>query len=155
MKLIAINCLRWIVLVITLDAIVIKTFIDLSIFKEWCYCVYKTLTCICCISFIDEVLSSIVCLSLKVQEQSSHIDAVKCCWTCLESTLTFKNKSIIFIVLSIVPTLSVDVSSILSCWTESNVNYFNFAWIVIWIHLTIVYTNWNCPIELSICSVKH
>ena len=103
---------------------------------------------------VQKVLSSGSYFSLEVQEYAAYIDSVECSCAALESTLSFEHESFVLIVCCVVPALSVDVACFLDCWAESDVLDNDFAWVVNWIHASIIDSSWCCPEVLPVEVVK-
>ena len=108
MKLIVVNCVWSVVFAIALD-VVFKDAVVVDCFvKDWLDLVYKPVALVLVVPFVEEELSDSGYLFLKMQEETTDIDAVKSCRTKLLSLLAFNYNAIDWIADCIVPALEID-----------------------------------------------
>ena len=109
MELIVVNCVRGVVFAVTLDVVLEDSIMIDCIIKDWLDLVYKPVALVLIVPFVEEELSDSGYLFLKMQEETSDIDAVKSCRTKLLSLLAFNYNAIDWIADCIVPALKMDL----------------------------------------------
>ena len=113
MELIVVNCVRGVVFAVALDVVLEDSVMIDCIIKDWLDLVYKSITLVLVVPFVEEELSDSGYLFLKMQEETADIDAVKSCRTKLLSLLAFNYNAIDWIADCIVPALEIDLLCLL------------------------------------------
>lgn len=113
MKLIVVNCVRGVVFAVAFDIVLEDSVMVNSIIKDWLDLVYKPIALVLVVPFVEEKLSDSSYLFLKIQEETTDIDAIKSCRTKLLSFLAFNYNAIDWIANCIVPALEIDLLCLL------------------------------------------